>query len=458
MKRIVSLSLILLILFLLPVVATAVNSPVDLYINGIILDSDVPKKVINHHTYLPLSVISEQLEIDVRWNVQEQAATIIQDNKHIVLHIDQTSATVDGRSMVMSVAPFIEDETVFLPLNFLGEQLGFRVIWDPLTQSIILFKKHKSMINSEELTNNPTGFNTKLPPVSMMNEENLAVVQSVNTSNGQLVIQLSSVGGAQSFYLSNPYRFVVDIPYSTLGTTINGQAVQQNGEIASNMNEIKKIRYAMHDETSVRMVFELSEHVAVRLSENKQTNQLIGVFEQQAYRVVIDAGHGGKDPGADGASGRYEKEFNLSVSKKIEALLKNEPQIQVFMTRTDDSTISLDDRALFANNLNADIFISIHGNTFTAPISGVETYYWKPPSLRLASIMHEHVLEGTKLPDRKVRKIEYRVLRDTTMPATLLELGYLSTPNEEKLMLTEEFQNRVAASIVEGIKQYFEIK
>ena len=194
------------------------------------------------------------------------------------------------------------------------------------------------------------------------------------------------------------------------------------------------------------------------LEQNKQTKQIIATLKDSRYKVVIDAGHGGKDPGADGASGNYEKHFTLQISKKIQQLLDQDPNIQTYMTRVDDSFISLDDRALFANNLDADLFISIHGNTYISTISGTETYYWHRESIEFAKIMHKYVLEGTKLPDRNLRKMQYRVLRDTKMPAALLELGYLSNAAEESIMLTEAFQNRVAASIVTGIKEYLEIK
>jgi len=83
------------------------------------------------------------------------------------------------------------------------------------------------------------------------------------------------------------------------------------------------------------------------------------------YKVVIDAGHGGEDVGATGASGQYEKNFTLSVAKKVSKLLEQNPHIQVYMTRSDDSFISQESRhrPIYANDLNADLFLSIHANT-----------------------------------------------------------------------------------------------
>ncbi|MTW87608.1 N-acetylmuramoyl-L-alanine amidase [Virgibacillus dakarensis] len=176
-------------------------------------------------------------------------------------------------------------------------------------------------------------------------------------------------------------------------------------------------------------------------------------------KVVIDPGHGGKDKGATGASGKYEKDFTLSLSKKVEELLEQESGIQVFMTRTDDSFISQESRyrPKYANKLDADLFISIHGNTFSDPdVSGTETYYYHKNSRLFAKFLQKHVVEATGFRDRGTTKQDLFVVRDTKMPAALIEVGYLTNPQEESKMLTDDIQSRVANSIVEGIKEYKE--
>ncbi|WP_449354701.1 N-acetylmuramoyl-L-alanine amidase family protein [Virgibacillus natechei] len=184
-------------------------------------------------------------------------------------------------------------------------------------------------------------------------------------------------------------------------------------------------------------------------SENKNT----------AFKVVIDPGHGGKDNGATGASGQYEKSFTLSLSKKVEKLLDQESEMEVFMTRTDDSFISQESRyrPKYANKLNADVFVSIHGNTFSNPsVSGTETFYYNNNSRQFAQILQKHVVESTGFRDRGLKKKDLFVVRDTEMPAALIEVGYLTNPSDESEMRTDDLQSRVAASIVEGIKEYKE--
>ncbi|MBO0992604.1 N-acetylmuramoyl-L-alanine amidase family protein [Bacillus sp. SD088] len=176
-------------------------------------------------------------------------------------------------------------------------------------------------------------------------------------------------------------------------------------------------------------------------------------------KVVIDPGHGGEDNGATGVSGQFEKDFTLSLSKKVEKLLKQESGIEVFMTRTDDSYISQESRyrPKYANKLNADLFISIHGNTFSDPdVSGTETFYYHKNSRLLAEVIQKHVVEATGFKDRGVQKQNLFVVKDTKMPAALIEVGYLTNPQNESKMWTDDFQSGIATSIVEGIKEYEE--
>lgn len=195
-------------------------------------------------------------------------------------------------------------------------------------------------------------------------------------------------------------------------------------------------------------------------NDNEEESMNIGPTVP-TFKVVIDAGHGGKDKGATGASGRHEKDFTLSVAKKVQKLLEQEPDIEVFMTRTDDTFISQESgyRPDFANDLNADVFVSIHGNTFEDPsVSGTEVFYYHEYSRQFAELLQKHVVAATGFPDRGSKKESLFVVRDTEMPAVLIEVGYLTNPADETKMWTDDFQNDVANSIVEGIREYLSTK
>ncbi|GAB2550479.1 N-acetylmuramoyl-L-alanine amidase family protein [Gracilibacillus alcaliphilus] len=189
---------------------------------------------------------------------------------------------------------------------------------------------------------------------------------------------------------------------------------------------------------------------------NNKTDTTNTPSNEEKYKVVIDPGHGGEDPGAIGASG-YEKDFTLSLAKKISILLQDEPKLEVHMTREEDVFLSAEtrERTNYANNIDADVFISLHANTFTDPsVSGTESFYYHKNSKRLANIIHRHVSETTGFRNRGVKKENFFVLKDTTMPAVLLEIGYITNPEDEQKMLTDDFQQSVAESIKSGIKEF----
>lgn len=177
---------------------------------------------------------------------------------------------------------------------------------------------------------------------------------------------------------------------------------------------------------------------------------------EKPSKVVIDPGHGGKDNGATGASGKFEKDFTLQVALKVEELAKQDPQIEVILTRSEDRFLSSIDRERpeIGNQLGADLFISIHGNTYEdSSVSGAETYYYHEDSLFLAEILQKHIVQTSGFRDRGVKKEDFFVLKDSNMPAALIEMGYLTNQQEENEMLTEDFQYRMASSILDGIKE-----
>ena len=178
---------------------------------------------------------------------------------------------------------------------------------------------------------------------------------------------------------------------------------------------------------------------------------------KSVYKIVLDPGHGGEDVGAIGASGLYEKDFTLNQTLKVMKLLEEDERIEVYLTRDDDHYISQKSRyrSTFANDLKADLFVSIHGNAFTDnKATGTETFYYRRKSRSLARVIHKHLVEATGFDDREVQKENFYVIKDTKMPAVLLEIGFLSNREEESLMFTEQFQEQVAEAIVAGIEEY----
>lgn len=177
----------------------------------------------------------------------------------------------------------------------------------------------------------------------------------------------------------------------------------------------------------------------------------------QGRTIVIDPGHGGRDPGYVGKTGIFEKVLNLKIALKLEKLL-SDAGARVIMTRKTD--ISTKDRTIvsIANGNRADLFVAVHLNCYISPrTGGTETYYFTPRSRKFAQIMQKNLSRTIKLRNRGVKKVTYYTVHHTNMPAVLVEAAYLTNPREEKLMLDPAFQSRTAYGIYKGIEEYVRI-
>lgn len=174
--------------------------------------------------------------------------------------------------------------------------------------------------------------------------------------------------------------------------------------------------------------------------------------------VVVDAGHGGTDPGGSG-NGLVEKGLALDVSLRLEAKLK-EAGANVVMTRRSDWYPSLGDRVRQANNSGADIFISIHFNAAASTAArGTETFYnttySSANSKKLSDSLQKNMLEKLKTVDRGVKTQTFYVIRHTTMPSALVELGFMTNYAEAQRINTRQFREDGAQALYDGVVDYF---
>ncbi|ELS32309.1 MULTISPECIES: N-acetylmuramoyl-L-alanine amidase family protein [Pseudanabaena] len=173
--------------------------------------------------------------------------------------------------------------------------------------------------------------------------------------------------------------------------------------------------------------------------------------------VVIDPGHGGPDVGAT-RNGVYEKDITLVISKQLGRILQQMGYSVVF-TRTEDIDLDLDPRVKIAENARASAFVSVHVNSLDAnasQVSGVETYHAPGASLgeNLAELVHEQILAITGANDRGVRSARFYVIRNTSMPAILVETGYITNPTEASKLVNSAYQQRMAEAIAKGVDQF----
>jgi N-acetylmuramoyl-L-alanine amidase len=221
---------------------------------------------------------------------------------------------------------------------------------------------------------------------------------------------------------------------------------------------------------------------------------LIRSLGLKVSRVVIDAGHGGKDTGSIGPTGYSEKDLVLDVAKRLKALIETEIGAEVVMTRNDDTFVPLETRTAIANQQDADLFISIHANSSkTKTVRGVETFFLNfttsKEALDTASrenagsdksvhelsdlvkqiVLTEKVTESRELaqrvqtamskakgtgPDRGVKQAPFLVLIGATMPSILAEISFISNPDEEKVLRTPAYRQHLAEYLLEGVRSY----
>ena len=187
-------------------------------------------------------------------------------------------------------------------------------------------------------------------------------------------------------------------------------------------------------------------------------------------KIAIDPGHGGNDAGAIGPTGVMEKNVTLKVALELKRLLEAEGA-EVIMTRETDTTVSykgakasdieeLGARCDVANRNDAEIFISIHADSFTRPEArGTTGYYYSKSSTgrgqKLADCIRRNLVEQLGTPSRGTQPCNFYVVKNTDMPATLIELGFISNKEEEKLLDSKEGVMKAAQGIFDGIEDYF---
>lgn len=280
--------------------------------------------------------------------------------------------------------------------------------------------------------------------------------------------------------LTGPDRIVVDLPNADFaadfapGLTTDGNSnVKPIGELAVTGHEaLQKVRYSLYldNPRTLRFVLDLSQKQEYTVTNDAAGGMLkIELKAPSAttpdkpakgvYTVVLDAGHGGSDPGAQSVIGKWEKDFNLAVILKLQAILASDKRLNLVLTRSSDTYPTLADRYNLANSIGADLFLSVHGNSFPSKptVNGSEVYYTRAESLDFAKVVHQYAVPSTGLADRGVLQKSLAVTRETKMPAVLYEAGYLSNATEATKMYTEDFQNKLAQGLATAILKYLKL-
>ena len=463
---------------------------VNLTLDNQYMTSDVPPVLFEYQdryrTLVPVAAIAVYAGADVSWDEERQEVTITRDDKTILLKINSAAVMVNGEEKTLpsqvpaKIITFQNRGRTMVPVAFIAQELGLEVAWDEAARTVRITTP-AAAVNEPVQPVTPGN----LPPVSDEFQGELLSLSDISISlNGDLPEIRLKTGGKtlfSSMRLVSPDRLVFDLHNALLMIT-DPHKLQPNNTIFIEALEnpyLESVRSSQFEinPSTVRLVFDMKASADYQVAYDEHNNEMVirlltdstdstnSPVTQTNKLIVIDPGHGGSDPGAIFPQlNLYEKNIVLAVAKQTKSLLET-AGFQVTMTRSDDSYVSLFDRVEIANQLQADLFVSIHVNAATqGHTKGVETIYYPsekdPEDFRenraLAAIFHEEVTKALGAYSFRIDARENLiVLRETKMPAVLTELGFVTNPDEERLLATAGYHHSAAEGIFNAVMRYF---
>lgn len=452
--------------------------------------------------------------------ISYQRATYSTDNKSASFLLDNTSLSSKINGKTYKIPSSQKDIEAILTINKInsrkvkltleGENIrDYRFVVSPDGQS--LFISHRNFIINTIFSSNPatvTSYkaqktSTKYKLIEMMFDK--SVTYDVFELNDNFYLDINNLGDYNTAELEKMLTTtdikVQALKISTDKTRFIIPAKELNFAYANIESNAKSIKLVFKDKPMITTPVEKQNEVVIiaNKTENKTPNikeeiKTVDKLEDKKNdkinviyipkedvakiekpkkqkekptistmkKVVIDAGHGGADSGAIGG-GIYEKDLNLDVAKMVQEKLMKK-NIYVYMTRTKDETLTLEDRVNYSNEINPDIFVSIHTNSTVKEDSyGLETHYFKDNSYKLAQTVHGEFASYKNLKkwetiDRGVIKSRFYVINHTEAPAILIEMGFISNLDERSKLIKKGRKEDIAESIVDGILEYLKKK
>ena len=364
----------------------------------------------------------------------------------IVLAIGSSTAYVNGNEQPLRTAPLVIRGEIWLPVFSLAPLVGASARIDssgtlyvnPTIQSVELFPVKGTLVLTVKASaplpaNNPLMGTLEDPPKLYLDFPNFSMGFDATNSRAERVVTAGNgdvvrvrAGLFEDF--PDTTRVVLDLKTSLRG-----------------------VEQPLPDKTLFALVLApMSEKIA-RVPTETVLNPVSGK-PLSGITIVVDAGHGGHDNGAEGARSR-EKDQALDIAQRLATHLR-QYGANVLMTRNDDTFISLQGRVDFAHTRNADIFFSVHINSFHSNSTGTETYYYTAQSRALAQEVHKELIKATGLRDRGVQSARFFVIRKTRMPSILTETAFISNPTEEAKLMDPNFRERVSQGMTRGVLNY----
>ncbi len=479
----------LLLLSLLAAGVEAVGSPV-----GILSAAgrrDLTPVTKGEVELLPLADVLSGFSVSIASDPAKGAATLQHGSHEVVLHNKKSLVSVDGDLKLLSAPVLLDAGRWLVPVDALARilppLLDQPVQWRPAERALVI-----GTISIPRVTVSVTLSGDMARVVFEASE---TVPFRVQQEQGRITVGVSRDLLDASLPSGRPAGGILESVQ-----LLDGRAHLFAVNLGPRFRELR----AAQQESPARLVLELHgpplvvEKPAASSPPPSAARPSPEPVEPAVRTVVIDPGHGGEETGAQGPAGTLEKDVALSIARKLRAELVNARGLNVFLTRDRDAEVALDERTAIANNYKADIFISIHVNASRAPgARGSEVYFlsyqasdddarrmaqaegsaepagntadgsdlalilWDmaqaehlEESSALASRVQEELAVVTASEGRGVKQAPFRVLVGASMPAVLVEVAFISNPEEEKLLASEGYQSKIAAALARGVERY----
>ncbi len=485
----------LLVLLLLPSLLLAEEDRLTVF-DGT-QKSQILLQKIEGNPYLQIAELQPFIGFEMKPIAGNQSLSILLGPHNILLSASRTLVSVDEKLVSLNRPVLAAEGVWYVPLDFIPKILKpiseLRILWlessrtlmlgDVLPNQITLkYAVEEERVRVVFQTTRPVHYSVLVEGNTMVvtpqSEDFVIGFQDTSFTDGvlkNLVISETGkkafqialdegYGSYKSFELGDPPRFVIDIYRKTEGTEPKVPAPQ--------------------------------EEVVPKQSVPPT---LLPSTAREKWVVVIDPGHGGTETGAKGKQETFEKDIVMSIARKLKSILESNTGTRVVLTRDGDQEVTLDDRTALANNNKADLFISIHANsTVRGYAKGAETYFlsaqatdnearnsaavennaiglnespniegdlklilwdmaqaeYLAESSQLAETIQQELNSTLGIENRGIKQAPFRVLMGATMPAVLVEVGFINNPEEETLMKDSEYQVKIARAIFRSIQKF----
>jgi N-acetylmuramoyl-L-alanine amidase len=453
----------------------------------------LPTTILNGQEFVGLDDVAATFQVAVREDTLAKGVLVTYKGRTIVASTDQPLASINGRVVTLPAPVARAGRRLLVPIDFIARALG------PIYDAPIDFRRaaRLMLVGNVRAPRVTARIESAGPPTMVVIDITPAFGVTSGFDAGRLSLRVdadvldfaaapAAAGLVDQVRLADPTTIGITLSQragtARISTTTAGEATRVTIEVP--------LAQAPDSSTG-------TPPSATPLPGGPGETPPIAIGRPRFQTMVIDPGHGGDDTGVHGAAGTLEKGIALDVARRLRSLVETRLGVRVVMTRDDDRSISPDERDAIANNNKADLFLSIHVNGAPASaVTGAEVYYLRldreaedvrrsavateqvlpavgggprpvdviqwdlaqalhvESSARLAAMLAEELQKHGPVGARPVQQEPMRVLSGANMPAALIEIGYLTNPNQEKQLKSADYQNNVAQALYDAVLRF----